>query len=221
MTSLDKTPLMHLKTTYHPQNALWMAKIAKAVYIRKGDGDEAPDIDKIISMLKVDDAKFVGGVGYNINSAQGAIIQHEDYLVVAFRGTDEAADWLDNINVLPKDGPLGTVHAGFHHSLMDIWPAMKSEIRKIRTHVAKEREAQGLPRRSLPLWITGHSFGAAMATLAAAHMIEADEPFFGLYTFGSPRCGDRTFARTYNVEAGKRTFRFQNNNDISNNSRPS
>ncbi|PON15842.1 lipase [Candidatus Entotheonella serta] len=214
MPSLDQTPLTHLKTSYQPHNALWMAKIAKAVYMKVSDEDEAPNIDKIIAILKADDQKFIGGVGFNAKSSQGAIIQHEDYMVAAFRGTDEAADWLDNINALPKDGPLGSVHAGFHNALMDIWSAMRREIRKIRAQVAKDRETKNLPKRALPLWITGHSLGAAMATLAAAHLVEADEPFFGVYTFGSPRCGDRDFARTYNVEAGKRTFRFQNNNDI-------
>ena len=62
--------------------------------------------------------------------------------------------------------------------------------------------------------IAGHSLGGAMATLAAAELINADEPFLGLYTFGSPRVGDRSFARIFNVEARDRANRFQNNNDI-------
>ena len=53
-----------------------------------------------------------------------------------------------------------------------------------------------------------------MATLAAAQLIHADQPFYGVYTFGQPRCGDRDFARVFNLEAKDRFFRFQNNNDI-------
>ena len=53
-----------------------------------------------------------------------------------------------------------------------------------------------------------------MATLSAAQLIHADEPFNGVYTFGQPRCGDREFARVFNMEAKGRFFRFQNNNDI-------
>jgi hypothetical protein len=53
-----------------------------------------------------------------------------------------------------------------------------------------------------------------MATLCAANMVARDDPFYGCYTFGAPRCGDRQFARNFNVEAGRRTFRFCNNNDL-------
>lgn len=45
-------------------------------------------------------------------------------------------------------------------------------------------------------------------------LIDEDAPFYGVYTFGQPRAGDRTFSRIYNVEAASRTYRFQNNNDI-------
>ena len=38
---------------------------------------------------------------------QGLVIRHEHCIVVAFRGTDEAADWLDNINALPVDSSFG------------------------------------------------------------------------------------------------------------------
>ena len=87
--------------------------------------------------------------------------------------------------------------------MRDVWPAMRVNLRALR----KERGP-------LPLWLTGHSLGGAMATLAASELIHADEPFYGVYTFGQPRCGDRDFARTFNNEAKSRFFRFQNNNDI-------
>ena len=214
MPSLDQTSLMPFKTAYRAHHALWMAKISRAVYFKVSEEDDSPDIPGIIETLKRDDQKFMAGKGFNAKSSQGAVLQHEDYLVAAFRGTDEVSDWLDNVNVLPKDGPLGQVHTGFHNALMDIWPDMKKEIQRIRTQVDQEREANNLPKRELPLWITGHSLGAALATLAAAEMVEANEPFHGLYTYGSPRCGDRDFARAFNAEASKRAFRFQNNNDI-------
>jgi len=126
--------------------------------------------------------------------------------VAAFRGTDEIADWLDNLNVLSQPSSLGNIHTGFYKALMDIWPQMKSCIRSFR------RTLDDHPGRSL--WLTGHSLGGALATLAAATLIEADETFYGAYTFGSPRVGDRVFARNFNVEAKNKVFRFQNNNDL-------
>jgi len=133
------------------------------------------------------------------------VIRHEHCIVIAFRGTDEAADWLDNVNALSVDHALGEVHRGFQAALMDIWPQMKSTIRAFQPPGDSPR---------LPIWITGHSLGGALAVLAAAQLIDEDSPFYGVYTFGQPRVGDRTFSRIYNVEAASRTYRFQNNNDI-------
>ena len=66
-----------------------------------------------------------------------------------------------------------------------------------------------------PLWITGHSLGGALATLAAARFaLEMDKPVRGIYTFGQPRVGDREFARIFDAELKQRFFRFVNNSDI-------
>lgn len=201
MALANKT-FKHSSTTYRPENALMMARIAQAVYLELED--DSPDEKAILAQLKKYDKKFKEVIGFNRKSSQGAVIVNSNYITAAFRGTDEPADWLDNLNVAAMDGPIGRVHSGFQRGLMEIWPEMKSAIRKARQEVGK----------ALPLWITGHSLGGAMATLAAAELIQADDPFYGLYTFGSPRAGDREFARTFNIEAIKRTFRFQNNNDI-------
>ena len=54
--------------------------------------------------------------------------------------------------------------------------------------------------------MTGHSLGAALATLAADRYGNVQ----GLYTYGSPRVGDRNFKEDFNVNA----YRFVNNSDI-------
>ena len=200
----DKMPFLPFTSQYQPINAYWMARFSKIAYVKKSN--EAPDKVKIKAALKKIDPKFKAVEGFNEKSSQGIVIQHEDFVVAAFRGTDEIADWLDNLNAVPKPGPLGDVHNGFYRALMDIWPQMKTVIRGFRT------KPEGQPDR--PLWLTGHSLGGAMATLAAATLIEADETFYGAYTYGSPRVGDRDFARTFNIEAKSKFFRFQNNADI-------
>jgi triacylglycerol lipase len=211
-TTFDQKAFKYSTTLYTPENALTLARVAKAVYQKQGDG--APAEASILGDLQQLDAEFTKVIGFSQKSAQGCVIVNKKYVVAAFRGTDEGGDWLDNLNAVPRDGPFGQVHTGFQKSLMDIWPDMKSAIRLARRDFNQAREAAGLQPGSLPLWITGHSLGGAMATLAGAELIQADEPFYGIYTFGAPRTGDRDFARIFNVEAGKRTFRFQNNNDI-------
>jgi triacylglycerol lipase len=199
---LDKKSFKNSTTLYAPENALLMARVANAVYLKRKDG--APNEEKILGELQQLDADFAQVTGFSQKSSQGCVIVNKKFIIAAFRGTDEGGDWLDNVNARAMDGPFGQVHSGFQRGLLDIWPEMKSAIRAARN----KSEAY------LPLWITGHSLGGALATLAAAELIQGDEPFYGLYTFGSPRAGDRDFARIFNSEAAKRTFRFQNNNDI-------
>ena len=187
---------------YCPANALWMARLSAAIYKRNQDG--SPDADSILRELQLEDDSFEMVVPFNASSSQACVIAHEGYVAAVFRGTDEIADWLDNLNVVPISGPFGKVHKGFHNALMDVWPSMRQTIRAIRSKDERRR----------PLWLTGHSLGGALATIAASFLVEDDESFFGVYTFGSPRCGDKEFARVYKVEAGARTYRFQNNNDI-------
>jgi triacylglycerol lipase len=98
--------------------------------------------------------------------------------IIAFRGTeshkwrDLKADlqaWLD-----PWPGG-GRVHHGFAEALMDIWkslgPVLGGDLGRVL--------------------YTGHSLGAALATLALS--LRAPE---ALYTFGCPRVGNRAFLTT-------------------------
>jgi hypothetical protein len=95
-------------------------------------------------------------------------------VVIAFRGTevDDFRDLLTDLRLYKvpwKDG--GKVHAGFRHALPDM---------NALTHLIPD---------GARLLITGHSLGAALATLAAARLRRGS-----LYTFGSPRVGDKAFA---------------------------
>ena len=109
-----------------------------------------------------------------------------EMIVVAFRGTEPSKikDWMTDIDLNLVSGPEGEVHDGFNRALSYVWPEMKRTIGEFQD------SAQSL-------WFTGHSLGAALATLAVADLrLVEDKPVAGLYTFGSPRLGDRTFARS-------------------------
>jgi triacylglycerol lipase len=58
---------------------------------------------------------------------------------------------------------------------------------------------------------TGHSLGAAVATLAFSRH---DDYSAQLYTFGSPRVGNSDYAAVLNFKHRERIFRFRNHNDI-------
>jgi alpha-beta hydrolase superfamily lysophospholipase len=129
-----------------------------------------------------------------------------DAIVLAFRGTQVDDFWASLLDfavdaqVLPiADAHGDLVHAGFFLALAEVW-----------TKVAARLKAEQA-RRARPLWITGHSLGAALATLAASRCgDDAALRLQGVYTFGSPRVGDTGFGATIRVPV----FRFRNDSDL-------
>jgi triacylglycerol lipase len=127
------------------------------------------------------DFTLVRTIGYNKPGMQVfvATANHDvdPIAVAAFRGTelDDPTDLFADVRFwkVGWDG-AGKVHDGFRDEL-----ARFSEV--------KDRGSL-IPAGTRPLF-TGHSLGAAFATLAAA----LHGPDY-LYTFGSPRVGDKDFA---------------------------
>jgi triacylglycerol lipase len=104
------------------------------------------------------------------------------------------ADLKTNIDIrLSNWTEGGRVHSGFKAALEEIWGELRPEIGKLQT-------------QGLKIWLTGHSLGAALATLAADRLQDVQ----GLYTFGSPRVGDKGFQAHFQVLA----FRVVNGKDI-------
>jgi len=198
---LEKT-VSPYKTLLDAGNAYWMARLSKVVYLKKSEDNQAPDEKAILADLKAQDDKFISVFGTDKNSAQAALIEHEDYICLAFRGTDEVADWLDNINAFSTKKLFGEFHRGFWKSVEDVWQPLMERLEVCQ--VNKKR----------PVFFTGHSLGGAMATIAAARFIQQDRPFTSVYTFGQPRALTRDTARIFNIECKDRYFRFHNNNDI-------
>jgi triacylglycerol lipase len=129
-------------------------------------------------------------------------------IIIAFRGTeDKINDWGINLqiskNEWPEENPIGRVHSGFQEALEEVWPDIKSEINSLRNN-------------NQTIWITGHSLGGALATLATAALkfSNLNLDINGLYTFGQPRVGDHEFARNFNEKFKKKSFRLVNNNDV-------
>ncbi len=88
----------------------------------------------------------------------------------------ECQDLFTDLDALPQAWPGGgKVHRGFVRALDRVWRQIESQL-------------DGL---DMPVLYTGHSLGAALATLAASR-----RPPETLYTFGSPRVGDKDFAAT-------------------------
>ena len=190
-------------TGYELVNAGWLADFALLVY-----GNE--------TFIKTHAAGLIAA-GFTIKfisvgTTQCLVAHNEKFIVIAIRGTEidnlwgAVSDWAVNLKLdLVQDNSGGKVHEGFRELINQTWPVIEEYVRKIL--------ADGVPRT---LWITGHSLGAGLATLAAERARRiANFAVSGVYTWGSPRVGDETFKQKY-AEAGlaDRTFRFVNNTDI-------
>ena len=151
---------------------------------------------------------------------QAYLFRTSEYMVLAFRGSQEPQDWMTNFTMqlrnftIHKDGVTslssyqGRVHTGFFLAWSIIEASVLGQIQRWQQALAAEDKQ--LP----PLYITGHSLGGALATMAAAALIENGVAVGGVYTFGQPRVGDRTFVSQLNAIADGKIFRFVNNNDI-------
>jgi hypothetical protein len=123
---------------------------------------------------------------------------------VIFRGTVTVEEWVRNLNVRLSDylkASYGKVHEGF-----------------LRTYnMVRQRILEVLgqlnPRNGL--FLAGHSLGAALATLALPDIRENTRlKNVMLYSFGSPRVGDKDFSNSFNALFANRSFRIANTSDV-------
>lgn len=128
----------------------------------------------------------------------GLVSFQHDATVLAFRGTQNVENILTDTDTLfVSEFPYpGRVHCGFAGAVREVW----TEVRRIL----------GGPGRSKPLLLTGHSLGGAMATLASIRLASEGYAVHAVYTFGSPRVGDRFFRASYRLP----NYRFVNENDL-------
>jgi len=141
---------------------------------------------------------YTGLKFFEKDGAQAYAVWNKEEIVLCFRGTEptEISDLKADLNAWPDRGEVGgLVHNGFQNEVEKIW----ENVRKV---------VDSKPHASKRLTMCGHSLGGAMATIAASRMKDRID---SLYTYGSPRVGNKAF-----IEACKNVkhYRFVNNNDI-------
>ena len=162
-----------------------MAKLAANAYL---DGKDAKPVYTKLGF----NHKF-----FDIDGAQCHAVWNKEQYILCFRGTepDELSDILADLNAIPRGAVThGWVHSGFRGELDKLWEQLKSHMNK---HLKKK------------FYITGHSLGAAMATVACSR-IEEFKKIEHLTTFGSPRVGTRRFIKHIVTPHS----RIVNNNDL-------
>ena len=116
---------------------------------------------------------------FDNKGTQAMLIENKEYMVLAFRGTE--TDSLDDIKAdaranIRKCETYGMIHSGFYFA----YQAIRMDL---------EQTLQQAPYCDKPLYITGHSLGGAIATVATKFIYHKGG-LAACYTFGSPRVGN-------------------------------
>jgi len=191
-------------------NSSWAADAAMLAYARyqKVRMDEA----ELYSIL---DPHFTtrGTIGDcfvdNASTGRGFFAGNDTFAILAFRGTEKGNnhDIIADADALPvSEADLGGqsaghVHQGFQRYLKLVWPRVKQLVDDYRVN-----------HKTQEICITGHSLGAAIATLAF-HQLHSQHT--SLYTFGCPRVGNQDFCRSLETMAQTRpVYRFIDHQDV-------
>ena len=134
-----------------------------------------------------------------VKGAECTVAFGDRFAIVAFRGT-QSGDWsdlLDDACFVAVPWEVGHVHQGFARRLANISADLERALARLAP--------------SCRLWFTGHSLGAAAATLAAFHYRARTD---GVYTFGSPLVGNSVFAGTFGGALSLKSTRYVNDHDM-------
>ena len=165
---------------------------------KNGDGKEIKKDDTILNkLLNLGGFKLANGspientdtdtqafVAIPLENEESKMSQNEEdlkFAVVCFRGSQQIRDWYTNLkfNKVPIKDPLdedsyvGKMHEGFHEAYKSVESDINEQLKDIK---------------HLPIYITGHSLGGALAVIATWY--QNKQELAACYTFGAPRVGD-------------------------------
>ena len=127
---------------------------------------------------------------YRHKGADAFVLENDTDMIVVYRGTEvkQIADVRADLSISKTTTPHGKLHIGFSHYVDKLWTSILS-----RGVDAKKNNKM--------VWVTGHSLGAAMATILAYRFATHDQvpTPSGLFTYGSPRVGNRKFVNFFNT----------------------
>ena len=116
---------------------------------------------------------------FDCNGTQAILVSYDNFIVLAFRGTEAMSikDIKADVNAKTTQCETGgKIHSGFKDAFDTVAEDVQNKI--------DQAEYQ-----DKPLFITGHSLGGALATIAAKKLSHKGG-IAACYTFGSPRVGN-------------------------------
>jgi hypothetical protein len=131
-------------------------------------------------------------------------------IIISFRGTetDSLLNWITDLEfsktVPYQNDPDVRVHSGFLHAYESVQSQVRSEANRLKSEFP-----------GLPVTVTGHSLGAALATLCISDLIQ-EHPDWTMQTwnYGNPRVGNDGWASWYQTLPIINTWRSINMDDM-------
>lgn len=164
MTSILSTrsqkTAVSLPYLYSNEQAMIMAKCAKITYSPKREADKS--LQKISFKLKY----------FNRNEPVFLIAEHDQYIVVAFKGRQELHDFINILKFFWTETKVKRIHNGFKTMYDKVHYLILFQLSQLSD--------------TKPIYLTGHSLGGALAVVASSQL---PGHIAGCYTFGSPPIG--------------------------------
>ncbi len=174
-------------------NAWWLAESSMLAYADKDF------INYQISQAGINFCRY-----FDSPRSKCFVANTNDFTIVAFRGTatsssDLFTNLIDNLSINMTDFKQGgKVHFGFYNAFKDIWDEQLG-FQDYLFYLKRNNP-------DIKFWFTGHSLGAAIASLAASSFKYSHS----LYTFAAPKVGNLAFRNKLKFT----TYRIVNYNDF-------
>jgi len=182
------------------QTAIFLAAVCGQTYTQLDTGNKWFLVPPTYHTVGTFTAAAIDGV----QEPFGFVIESNQAVILAFRGTGTAVEWITDF--IAQQAPFPPVQDGCltHRGFTSIYMTARDRILELLQQVPSDK----------PLFITGHSLGGALAALAAYDIVNnCDHDYLYVYTYASPRVGDPTFVRGFNMNIPV-SVRIHNKEDI-------
>ncbi|BAT75010.1 hypothetical protein LR48_Vigan01g143300 [Vigna angularis] len=188
----------------------------------------------ILNCLSMDEwiveSNWIGYVAVATDKGKAALGRRD--IVVALRGIVQASEWVQNLQFPSDPATLifpnahrAEVHGGFYSLYTSNNPGSRRTKTSIRDQVLKEvrRLVEKYKNEEISISVTGHSLGAALATLTAVDIIgqglnkRKEQPQrvcpVTAFLFATPRVGNSLFGKIFSKYKHLRALRIRNKKD--------
>jgi triacylglycerol lipase len=168
------------RAAYSDRTAWILAKLADLAYL---PFEEQPE-ELARLELNLNSGSFELVETFVNADTQAFLVKAHSFAVLSFRGTQTNS--IGDIKTDIKAGMLKTIDGKVHEGFLEAYALIADDINASVAKIGK-----------LPIYITGHSLGAALATIATQALEKKfGEQIAACYTFGSPRVGNSEFDRS-------------------------